>query len=313
MDKVAGSRLLENIKRDGLYNYYLILFRKYTEFFNPEYSMDKAVHIMKEDWDHLIVLDACRYDMFKEIVDSNAGYIISAGSTTQEWIRNNFKGKFKDVVCIAGNPHLSSANLYKTFGFVPFYEIIEVWDFGWDKKLKTVPPQTVTFEAIEAINKYPNKRLLIHYNQPHHPFISDKYLLSKDDGTWHTLEGGMWGGEKTTVWELVRHGQISIERVWKGYRENLKIVIKEVNRLIEELCGKIVITSDHGNHLGENRVYGHVSGIRSEESVKVPWYIIKKQKKYDDRSLLEHKMNSHKLELELIQKKIKSLKFNSRL
>ena len=28
---------------------------------------NKGVHIMREDWDNLIILDACRYDMFEKV------------------------------------------------------------------------------------------------------------------------------------------------------------------------------------------------------------------------------------------------------
>jgi len=119
---------------------------------NRNYSVKNAVRVMDEQWDYLIILDACRYDVFADIVDKNVGFVISGGSTTYEWLEWNFNGRYKDVIYIAGNPHFATANLVKTFGFNPFFKVIEVWDYGWDKKLKTVPPKEVTDAAIKTLD-----------------------------------------------------------------------------------------------------------------------------------------------------------------
>lgn len=230
---------------------------------------------MKEDWDYLIVLDACRYDVFKEIVDKKANYVISGGSCTQEWLEWNFKQKYNDVIYIAGNPHFSSLHLKKTLGFNPFYDVNEVWNYGWDEAINTVPPNQVTQATIDTLNNYPDKRMIIHYNQPHHPFLKDKEILEMDDGSWNTLKGGLWGGTKKTIWDFVKNGEISVNRVKKAYRENLKIVMIEVKKLEKILQGKIILTSDHGNFFGKYGIYGHIPNFRAEELVKVPWVILK--------------------------------------
>ena len=76
----------------------------------------------------------------------------------------NFRGKYKDVIYIAGNPHFASAHLKKTFAFNPFHIVKEVWDYGWDNTLKTVPPEEVTIAALDTLKSSPNKRMIIHYN-----------------------------------------------------------------------------------------------------------------------------------------------------
>ena len=49
--------------------------------------------------------------------------------------------------------------------------------------------------------------------------------------------------------------------------------------------GRLVVTSDHGNMLGERtwpiplRVYGHPTGVRNGELVEVPWAV----RESDDR------------------------------
>jgi hypothetical protein len=61
-----------------------------------------------------------------------------------------------------------------------------------------------------------------------------------------------------------------------AYKENLRHVLKNVEDLLEIINGKTVITSDHGNLIGDRlspipvRGYGHPSGLRAPELVKDP-------------------------------------------
>ncbi len=255
-------------------DYRMRMLRGYLKLFRSRYSVKNAVKVMDREWDHLILLDACRYDMYRDLIGSDVGSIVSGGSMTKEFIKFNFQSYHDDVVCIAGNPHLATPYLRKLFDRVPFYHVVELWDHGWDPDLKTVPPGAVTDAALEAAVKFPDKRLYIHYNQPHHPFIGDEELLKIDDGTWHTLEG-VTEGEKTMIWDRAEDGEVSKERVWKAYKENLRLAMIEVDRLLEDLEGRIVITSDHGNQVGEYGLWGHKGNLRTEQSVKVPWHVIK--------------------------------------
>lgn len=267
------------LRKEKLYRIYIRLLKKYVGARHRQLSTRNAIRIMDQEWNYLIVLDACRHDLFKEVVDENTDFVISGGSGTTDWLEWNFNGEFMDVIYIAGNPHLSSTYLRKVFGFNPFYKIIEVWDFGWDSTFKTVPPEEVTLAALETLKKYPDKRMIIHYNQPHHPFLSDSDLIRLDDGTWSKSCGRPMGSKHKTIWHAARLGEVPIERVWKGYKENLKLVMDEVKRLVDELYGKVVITSDHGNHFGEYLVFGHMKGLRTKQLVKVPWLVVKDEER----------------------------------
>ncbi|MFW9820771.1 MAG: hypothetical protein ACFFE5_14270 [Candidatus Thorarchaeota archaeon] len=288
-------------------NAYLFLLRKYVNFRNKNLSKNKAIRVLDKDWDYLIVLDACRYDLFKLVVNKDSDYIISGGSVTQEWLRWNFKGSFPNIVYIAGNPHLSSFNLSKTFGRNPFFKVIDVWDFGWDKLLKTVPPNKVTESTLKEINIHPEKRIIIHYNQPHHPFLANKELLQYDDGTWHKVAKSNWRQKKTSIFEAAKSGIIPVKMLWQGYIENLKIVMKDVYQLVVNLSGKVVITSDHGNHLGEYMLFGHQSHLRTKELVKVPWFIIKDEKKPSIKKEKEGIIDKNDIEGLKIKEKISDL------
>lgn len=298
------------LRKEKLYKIYIRLLKKYVGARHRQLSTRNAIRIMDQEWNYLIVLDACRHDLFKEVVDENTDFVISGGSGTSDWLEWNFNGEFMDVIYIAGNPHLSSTYLRKLFGFNPFYKVIEVWDFGWDSTFKTVPPEEVTLAALETLKKYPDKRMIIHYNQPHRPFLSDSDLLRLDDGTWSKSCGRPMGSKKkTTIWHAARLGEVPIEKVWKGYKENLKLVMDEVKRLVDELYGKVVITSDHGNHLGEYMVFAHMSGLRTEELVKVPWLVVKnEEREVVPTRKVDRDSDLLKLETEMIKERIRQLK-----
>jgi len=58
--------------------------------------------------------------------------------------------------------------------------------------------------------------------------------------------------------------------VRNAYRENLELVLNYVKQLVAEIpSGKIIITADHGEWLGEDGRYGHAL-------MEVPWLEIKK-------------------------------------
>lgn len=233
---------------------------------------------MDQDWDYLIIIDACRYDLFSRFVKRNAPYVISGGSTTQEWLKWNFNGNYNDVICISSNPRLSNLNLAKTFGFNPFFKTIDVWDYGWDNKLRTVPPKEVTRATLNMVEEYPNKRILIHYNQPHRPYIGDAEFIEildnlRNESKYINPELG-----ELDLWKVIKKNKIPLRRVWIAYIRTLRLVMNEIYKLVDQLNGKVVISSDHGNLMGEYFKFSHIPHLRVKHLVKVPWLILKNDK-----------------------------------
>jgi len=224
--------------------------------------------VLDEDWDNLIILDACRYDIFEEHNDINGDlqHRQSLGSGTKEFLKANFQPQtINDVVYVTGNPQLfrHSEEINTTF-----YDTIHVWrDDSWDDELGTVLPATMTEYAMRAADRYPNKALIVHYLQPHLPFLgptSQKYEeLSRGFG-----EEGL----KTPA--------VPREVYLQAYVETLKRTLPHVEDLLSEMVGKTIVTADHGQVIGERlspipvRDYGHWRGNYVEELVKVPWLVI---------------------------------------
>ncbi|MFB6088895.1 MAG: hypothetical protein ABEK36_03905 [Candidatus Aenigmatarchaeota archaeon] len=215
--------------------------------------------IVDEDWDNLIILDACRYDLYNEMFGCEKR--ISRGTTTSEWLRMNFKD-FYDITYISSNPHISDRKLDDFRGTDHFSHVENVWDHGWNYELNTVLPEKITKSAIE-LNESSDGRMIIHYMQPHQPFVGDYRLdyPGKDNPA-------------KTVFDAFVLGEISREDMWKAYRSNLRYVKVEIDRLLDNLEGTTVLTADHGNAFGP-LFYAHPPGIRIRELVEVPLKIFK--------------------------------------
>ncbi|MFB6187011.1 MAG: hypothetical protein ABEI86_09130, partial [Halobacteriaceae archaeon] len=167
-----------------------------------------------------------------------------------------------------------------------FHSLITSPIQSWDNNLKCVPPSSVTEAAIKANDEFPNKRLLIHYMQPHDPPLgptADQIKNDLDLGGPTPLGGE---SEDPRLMEAVAAGHISVEKARQAYRETLDIVLEEVEELIDEMSGKTVISSDHGEMFGEKpypllgNLYEHYQHPRTLELCRVPWHIVED---YDTR------------------------------
>lgn len=193
-----------------------------------------------------------------------------------------------------------------------------MWDSGWDEELGTVPPEKVTEAGIRMHNKYPNKRLLIHYMQPHYPFIGPTGLKLPHTNRVESLVGRVKGRnvEKTDdIWDLLRQGAVSESEVITAYQENLEVVIPQIKTLLKKINGKSVITSDHGNLYGErlfpffSKLYGHPTGIHAKNLIEVPWLVISSERR---RKITEgEKKQIHEVEYSgEVMQRLKNLGYN---
>ncbi|WP_144060699.1 hypothetical protein [Salinarchaeum sp. Harcht-Bsk1] len=217
---------------------------------NPQWpSYQDAIHVMDEEWDNLIVLDACRADEFEKVanLDQFDSYerVVSLGSHSSEWTRRNFANdEFGDTVVVSANPHTA-----KVAGN-SFHDIIPLWEVAFDDEEGTVLPEDVVEAALEASEKYPQKRLIVHFMQPHAPFVGTE-ITDIDDP----------------------------ENYWKAYRDTLEYGLSNAIDLAEELSGRTVFTADHGE-LNTGKILStlgidcHRPKLRHPGLVVVPWAVI---------------------------------------
>lgn len=262
---------------------------KYAGIFHPIFNIifllryGSGTDVMDEDWDNLIILDACRYDDFHS-VNSLSGELerrISKGTDSKEFIYKNFCEKeLHDTVYITANPHVDY------IGENVFHAIVDRPINQWDPDKMCVRPYAVTDTAIEAHEQYPNKRLIIHYMQPHDPPLGSvaneleneiDIIAPVPKRISHEQPGG------TRFMHAIAWGDISLEKGREAYRETLDIALEEVERLLEHLDGKSVITADHGEMFGETpypvlgKLYAHYFHPRTVELCKVPWFHVENE------------------------------------
>jgi len=229
-----------------------------------------GTNVLDEGWDTLLILDACRYDTFAE-VHSLPGTLekrTSVGANTYEWLRGTFDGRDpRDTVYVTANPQLYRIRngVYDVDESidVTFYDTVEVWQDGWDDEVRTVRPETVAEATREALAENPNKRLIVHFIQPHFPFIGptgrEHFDLDSLNFSWED------------------HSDIPTDVLRRAYRENLELALPVVDDLLADLDGKTVVTADHGEALGERdrplpvRLFAHRLGHYADVLVGVPW------------------------------------------
>jgi len=237
---------------------------------------DPRTDVPDLDWDTLVVLDACPAWLFESIVgtdqwDSYETRRSGAGNT-YNWLNRHWTGNYGDTVYISGNPMVSR--------HVPgaFHDLIEAWRDAIDESLGAPSASSVTDAGISAHDSYPNKRIVVHFLQPHYPFVNNPDLqFTNFAGTdeWD-VEGDPRASD---VWEALRKGIVTESEVREGYRANLEYVVDEVERLLSEIDGKVVVASDHGNLFGTRtfpipiKEYGHSSGLPQPSLATVPWAV----------------------------------------
>lgn len=223
--------------------------------------------LFKEDWDNLLILDACRLDLYKEVTGKSRGRT-SLGSSTAEFVEKNFsEGDFTDIVYVTGNPHFSQKIFRDLTGRGPedvFHEVFHTYKSDWSKEEGTVLPEPLIRDAKTAKKLFPGKKIVVHFMQPHHPFLHSD--IENDDAKISQ--------DSENIWSRLAKGEFSSDEIWEEYCRNLEFVSDEIEELVKELEGRTVITSDHGNALGENSFYGHPKGVNTKELREVPWHVL---------------------------------------
>lgn len=239
----------------------------YVKLYKPilELKIGKGIDIVNKDWDNLIILDACRADYFDKhsSIGGEQSMVTSRGNWSLEFIRKNFQQEeYHDIVVVTTNPYYQEC---KYINDDTFHKLISI-------PTSRVESDDLTENVITILDDYPKKRVIVHYMKPHAPHVGAtanrfKRAFKNDDFP------GMFG--------LYERRIISKETLERSYLETMKFIEDEVQTLINNLKGKTVITSDHGENLGEVQ-HGMMQlehGNPTPECRLVPWL----ECKYENR------------------------------
>ncbi|MDL0138875.1 hypothetical protein PNP85_05090 [Halobacterium salinarum] len=256
----------------------------------------EGVSVLQEDWDNLILLDACRSDTFEEVnyLDGELTSVRSKGSNSPQFIQRNFNDvTAHDTVYVSGNGWLSSLDSN------PFHAVRALYNDDWDDDVDNVRAESVTEAAIEAHEDFPNKRLIIHYMQPHAPFFGEFGQELQD----RVREGKY-------IWNEFEAGILDalIDEMYRAYEENLEMVLGEAETLVDSLDGKSVISSDHGELFGERlrpipvRGYEHPP-IPHSKLRDVPWLTIDGNR----RDIVSEQQEQAEIDSDGVEEKLEAL------
>jgi hypothetical protein len=232
--------------------------------------LQKATNIYKKDWDLLVILDCARPDMMEEVKKDyefigEVEEITSVGSCSMEWMKNTFIPKFNKQM--QSTIHITSNTSSDTYlSDNQFQHLEEVWRDGWNKELGTIPAEEVTDRAIYYMRRIDADRAIVHYMQPHLPFVTrpdiDSSFVTKEgeEGKGHNLSG------------LCRERGYGQNELWNAYIENLKYVLDSVEILLSNVnAEQTIISADHGEAFGEKNIYGHPCRNYVDSLTQVPW------------------------------------------
>ena len=318
------------------------------------YIVDGEIkNLLEENWDFLIILDACRYDYFKETygnyLDGDVKKAVSPAIHTMDWLDKVFPDFYEDIVYVSANPYINSkievtdSSGNKFDAKKHFFKIIDVWKGGWNNQLGSVLPSEINEATLKAKVDYKNKRFILHYIQPHAPYISENYApyipaMKSIEETWameriHSRKTKNTNVNIRTLCREVIQKSFGLEVAWmigrllklpidsqvgaigykegieglrNAYRENLEFVLEVVSEVVKNVSGTILITADHGEYLGENGRYGHGSWPRRPPNTEVPWLIVEKNNPI-------YTINREKSEKMLIIKQINNLKLKYKI
>lgn len=255
----------------------------------------RSTPIWDADWDICLVLDSCRADTWRTVVDDErwgtadnvAQTAWSVGSASPEWLSKTFADEYeahwRRAGYVTANPfsgkkgdeckYLNDAVFPLDSRGLGYFD--EVWRDQWEANgdLPTVAPETVTDRALWAWQRrdqYSFDRLVVHYMQPHIPFRSRPEWTAG----WKLKSFGTGGGAGKDDWHKLRDGDLSADAFWNAYRDNLRWVLNDVDRIIHTTNARVLITSDHGNAAGEWNQWGHPPGSANPAMRRVPWVIV---------------------------------------
>lgn len=124
------------------------------------------------------------------------------------------------------------------------------------------PPRYVTDRAISVAREFEYDRLILHYMQPHAPYVANSLHEERD----------LHHYEKEPFSYLRETGKR--DEVWNAYIDELRFVLDDIELLLCNINAEtVVISADHGEAFGEYSSYNHHTGSLHPKVRVVPWVV----------------------------------------
>ena len=229
--------------------------------------------IWEREWDVLVILDACRYDAFEDRYAgadwlSSLEPTTSVGSASPEWMDETFRPEYREEMAstayVTGNPYSENHIPEDALGALD-----EVWRYVWDDERGTMPPEALTNQAVKHYRSGEYDRLIVHYMQPHWPYVTDPLMYGFDPDVI------IGGGSTQNPFDRQNRGELSRAEHFERYVANLGYVVDHVRgTLLEAIDAEtVVLTADHATLFGEYSLYKHPAHVPLPILRRVPWAV----------------------------------------
>ncbi|NLW49403.1 MAG: methyltransferase domain-containing protein [Candidatus Brocadiaceae bacterium] len=242
------------------------------------YFLPSQRRLLDSEWNVLIVLDACRAEAFRRVIDPRVRTVRSLAPCTRVWVHEfgrltARRTDWPDILWVTANPVIDRD--CAACG-VRGVRLLSAWRTRWDRHgaagIPTVHPDALGDElrAYLAAHGQP-ARMIVHYMQPHAPYIGSPELGAGRTGTARDpfLQALRRLPDPE---EAVLRGELDWGEVRRAYDGNLRLVWESVRGLLPHLKGRAIVTADHGELLGEDGHFGHECRWSTELLRRVPWW-----------------------------------------
>lgn len=251
-----------------------------------------GTHVLNREWDLLIILDTCRVDAIRTVapeysfIDS-IDQIWSRAGSSPDWIAHTFDRDYEaiiqDTAYLTANPHAET--VLDDQKYIPnkhspaatrFYRCGQwnqvtpstlgrferIWKYQSDDKTgglgEHTPPRVITDRGIDVMRNHNFDNVILHYMQPHYPYISNAIEEGRELRTY-----------ERNPRQLKKVGK---QKVYQAYLDDLRYVLDDIELLITNVNAEnVVISADHGDAFGEWRMFGHDPGRIHPKVRYVPW------------------------------------------
>lgn len=267
-------------------------------YFNTKFTIGK--NLFESDWDVLVILDTCRVDALREVQAeydfiTNVDSVYSVGGSSPEWIAETFDRTYHTDIAgtayLSANPYTKrilspeepheqlSGGSHTTYKLLSRIDHVSISDLAYSEYLFNyeprgeegpqghvdghTPPRYVTERGISVTREGKHNRVILHYWQPHYPYIA-RAIAEGRDLKRHEKMVGEWS----------RYIQETKDRqsVWDAYLDELRYVLDDIGILVRNIdADRLVITADHGEAFGEFGEFGHQIGSLNPSVRRVPW------------------------------------------
>lgn len=286
---MVATDILRKIHRSGLIT-------KPLRFISQRYGEN----IYNRDWDILIILDAARYEIVKDLSNEfnyieSVDRLKSRGSHSSEWCYNTFVKDFSDhksdirkTNYITGNVISSlilngasdteflddKSYIKKAMGQEGDHERIKrlksyhpVWKGSLDLDDEFIPPDLLTNKFIDyRSNIADDDRTIFHYMQPHTPFVGADSEVTR-----------VWPNNSDKV-SMFNMDDDIYRDLMSNYRDNHRYILNHLRVLLDKIPDEkeVILSADHGNitnrSFGVPYTLGHPNYIFFSSGLRhVPW------------------------------------------